>query len=150
MGGIEVTERVAGSAAVAPAAQQVDERGARWAIQELVARYNMAWDSTDGAGVVACFTSDGVFVDATGTEHHGAEAIAAFVHATPQQFGRMRHITSTHLVTDLSETAARHRCYVVLASNLDVERRLDTGEYEDALALVEGEWLFVRRIVRFD
>lgn len=133
-----------------PVSAAVDEKNARLAIHELVARYNMAWDSDDADGVVECFTSDGVFVDATGLEHRGPEAIRAFAAGTRADFGRMRHITSTHLVTALSATEATHRCYVVLASHLGEDRQLDTGEYEDTLRRVGDEWRFVRRVVRFD
>ncbi|HJS94144.1 MAG TPA: nuclear transport factor 2 family protein [Solirubrobacteraceae bacterium] len=120
------------------------------AIQELVARYNMAWDAEDPSGVSACFTTAGVFVDAVGGEHAGREEIEAFVRASTEQFGRMRHITSTHLVEFAGDQAALHRCYVVFVSHPQGERVLDTGAYEDQVELSEGEWRFARRIVRFD
>jgi uncharacterized protein (TIGR02246 family) len=120
------------------------------AIQELVARYGMAWDSMDVDGVLDCFTEDGVFVDAAGGEHRGREAIAAFVRGSEQQFGAMRHISSTHLVNLEEEGAAKHRCYVVFVSHPGGERVLDTGEYEDSVVLEGNTWRFARRVVRFD
>jgi uncharacterized protein (TIGR02246 family) len=122
----------------------------RLAIYELVARYNMAWDAQDPGGVSGCFTPDGVFVDAAGTEHAGSEAIERFVRASDAQFGRMRHITSTHLVSFSDDRSAVHRCYVIFVSHPGQERVLDTGEYEDHLERVSGDWRFRRRIVRFD
>jgi uncharacterized protein (TIGR02246 family) len=120
------------------------------AIQELVARYNMAWDAEDPGGVSACFTPTGVFVDAAGGEHAGREAIEAFARASTEQFGRMRHITSTHLVDFRGDSAALHRCYVVFVSHPHGERVLDTGAYEDQVEFSDGNWLFARRVVRFD
>ena len=122
----------------------------RVAIQELVAEYDWAWDHGDWDGVVACFTDDGVFVDATGSEHRGLEAIRAFAAASPGSFGVMRHITSAHRVHELGADTARHRCYMVFLSHPDGTRTLDTGEYEDELVRVDGRWRFARREVRFD
>lgn len=126
-----------------------DPTTARLAIHELVARYNMSWDSEDVDGVLACFAPDGVFVDAAGGKHRGREAIRAFVAASPGAFGKMRHITSSHLV-ELTGATARHRCYVVFVSHPAGERVLDTGEYEDAVELSEGSWRFTSRTVAFD
>lgn len=120
------------------------------AIHELVADYNWAWDHGDWDGLVACFTPDGVFVDAAGDEHRGAHGIRAFASASPGAFGVMRHITSSHRVTELDADSARHRCYMVFLSHPDGERKLDTGEYEDTLVRVDGVWRFARRVVRFD
>jgi len=127
-----------------------DPTAARLAIHELVARYNISWDSEDVDGVLACFTPDGVFVDAAGREHRGHDAIRSFVAASPAAFGKMRHITSSHLVELLSDRTARHRCYVVFVSHPAGERVLDTGEYADAVELSEGSWRFTSRTVAFD
>ena len=127
-----------------------DPTAARLAIHELVARYNMSWDREDVDGVLACFTPDGVFVDAAGGEHRGHEALRTFVSASPAAFGRMRHITSSHLVEQLTGRTARHRCYVVFVSHPAGERVLDTGEYDDAVEFTEGSWRFTSRTVAFD
>lgn len=119
-------------------------------IQELVARYNLAWDHGDVEGVSGCFTAEGVFVDAAGGQHRGTAGIEEFVRASYGQFGSMRHITSSHLVTFEGGDAASHRCYVVFVSHPQGERVLDTGEYEDSVVREGGRWLFARRIVRFD
>jgi uncharacterized protein (TIGR02246 family) len=120
------------------------------AVQELVATYNLAWDGEDVDGVVACFVPDGVFVDAAGGEHAGRDAIREFVVGSYRQFGRMRHITSSHLVDRIGTGGARHRCYVVFVSHPEGERVLDTGEYEDTVVRTESGWRFARRVVRFD
>jgi uncharacterized protein (TIGR02246 family) len=128
----------------------MDDTAARLAIHELVATYDMAWDTGDADGVVATFLADGVFVDAAGGAHEGREALHDFVTASPGQFGAMRHITSTHLVDFTSQTEARHRCYVVFVSHPNGERRLDTGGYEDHVVLTDEGWRFARRTVSFD
>lgn len=128
----------------------MNEVEAKIAIQELVARYGMSWDSMDVDGVLDCFTEDGVFVDAVGGEHRGRDAIAAFVRGSEQQFGAMRHIASTHLISLGEGGVASHRCYVVFVSHPGGERRLDTGEYEDSVVREGTVWRFARRVVRFD
>lgn len=128
----------------------MDNAAARLGIHELVARYNIAWDTGDVDGVVACFTDDGVFIDAAGGEHRGPSAIREFVSASPKAFGRMRHITSSHLVDLRDQTSARHRCYVVFVSHPEGARVLDTGEYDDDVRLVDGDWRFKSRRVAFD
>lgn len=127
-----------------------DPSVSRLAIHELVARYNMSWDSEDVDGVLACFSADGVFIDAAGGQHRGHDAIRAFVAASPAAFGKMRHITSSHLVEQLTDRTAQHRCYVVFVSHPAGERVLDTGEYDDAVELSEGAWRFTSRTVAFD
>ncbi|GAC1608859.1 MAG: nuclear transport factor 2 family protein [Mycobacteriales bacterium] len=127
-----------------------DPTAARLAIHELVARYNMSWDSDDVDGVLGCFAPAGVFVDAAGGEHRGHDAIRTFVAASPAAFGKMRHITSSHLVEMQTDHAARHRCYVVFVSHPGGERVLDTGEYDDAVELSQGSWRFTSRTVTFD
>jgi uncharacterized protein (TIGR02246 family) len=119
-------------------------------IHELVADYNWAWDHGDWDGVVACFTPDGVFVDAAGGEHRGAAGIRAFATGSRDLFGVMRHITSSHRVTGIDGSGARHRCYMVFLSHPEGERKLDTGEYDDTLVRIDGGWRFTRRVVRFD
>jgi uncharacterized protein (TIGR02246 family) len=119
-------------------------------IHELTARYNIAWDTGDVEGVLRCFTADGVFTDAAGGAHRGHDGIRAFVEASPAAFGRMRHITSSHLVDLVDSTSARHRCYVIFISHPGGERVLDTGEYDDHVVLVDGSWRFAARTVAFD
>jgi uncharacterized protein (TIGR02246 family) len=128
----------------------MDQTAARLAIQELVATYDMAWDVEDADGVVETFVPDGVFVDAAGTSHETRDRIREFVEASPRQFGSMRHITSTHLVTFTGDTSARHRCYVVFVSHPGGERVLDTGGYDDEVVLTREGWRFARRVVSFD
>jgi uncharacterized protein (TIGR02246 family) len=119
-------------------------------VHELVATYNIAWDTGDVDGVLRCFTSDGTFTDAVGGVHRGHDGIRAFVEASPSAFGRMRHITSSHLVEVVDSTAVRHRCYVVFVSHPGGKRVLDTGEYDDHVVLVDGSWHFAARTVAFD
>jgi uncharacterized protein (TIGR02246 family) len=128
----------------------IDEVVARQQIQDLVARYNFAWDDLLENGVADCFVEGGVFVDAKGIAHRGHDAIKEFVRGSDVMFGRMRHITSTHLVTFERDDVAIHRCYLVFASFLDQGGILHTGEYRDAVVLQDGKWRFRERAVRLD
>ena len=128
----------------------MDIAAAKLDIHELVARYNIAWDTGDVDGVLACFVPEGLFTDAAGAEHRGHANIRTFVEASPAAFGRMRHITSSHLVDLSGGTSARHCCYVVFVSHPAGNRVLDTGEYDDQVILVDGSWRFTARTVAFD
>jgi uncharacterized protein (TIGR02246 family) len=128
----------------------MDTAATKLDIHELVSHYNIAWDTGDVEGVLACFVDDGLFTDAAGGEHRGHAGIRAFVEASPAAFGRMRHITSSHLVEPSGPASARHRCYVVFVSHPAGERVLDTGEYDDQVVFVDGGWRFATRKVAFD
>lgn len=119
-------------------------------VEELVARYNWAWDHHDVQGVVDCFTADGVFVDAAGGAHRGSEGVRGFVEASFSQFGQMRHMTMSHLLSPVDSSRAQHRCYVLFVSHPEDARVLDTGEYEDEIVWEAGSPRFHARMVRFD
>lgn len=119
-------------------------------IQELVARYNWAWDHHDVQGVLNCFAADGVFVDAAGEAHRGSGEIEKFVEASFFRFGNMRHMTMSHLVSFSDGHRAQHRCYVLFVSHPDSTPVLDTGEYEDEIVWESGPPRFGSRVVRFD
>jgi uncharacterized protein (TIGR02246 family) len=119
-------------------------------IPELVARYNFCWDQGDPDGFVACFTPDGVFVDATGAEHTGPGEISAFVTQSLENFGAMQHVTSSHLVEELGQDAYRHRCYLIFVSHPEGERTVNYGDYDDEVVQVGGALRFRRRVVRLD
>ena len=119
-------------------------------IQQLVGTYNFSWDQGDPDGVVGCFTSDGVFVDATGTEHRGPQEIAAFVAQSLENFGKMQHVTSSHLITEDDGDTIRHRCYLIFVSRPGGERTVSYGDYEDEIVRVDGALRFHRRLVGLD
>lgn len=119
-------------------------------VEELVARYNWAWDHHDVQGVVDCFAADGVFVDAAGDAHRGHEEIRQFAEASYSLFGEMRHMTMSHLVSQADGSVVQHRCYVLFVSHPKGDRVLDTGEYEDEVDLEGDKPHFRSRIVRFD
>lgn len=119
-------------------------------VEDLVSRYNLAWDHHDVQGVVDCFVADGVFVDAAGSGHRGSEEIGEFVAASFLQFGEMRHMTMSHLVSPVDVSRAQHRCYVLFVSHPEGARVLDTGEYEDEIVWEAGNPRFQARTVRFD
>lgn len=119
-------------------------------VEELVARYNWAWDHHDVQGVVDCFAPDGVFVDAAGGKHRGSAEIQKFIQGSFAQFGEMRHMTMSHLLSPVEGSRAHHRCYVLFVSHPDGARVLDTGEYEDEVRWDDGRPHFSTRLVRFD
>lgn len=121
-----------------------------FAVEQLVAQYNFAWDQGRFADVAACFTSDGVFVDATGTAHEGREAIEAFGRKSVDIFGPMRHLTTNHVIYE-GTPHWQHRCYILFVWGIGRDDKTSaTGHYEDEFVLSDDGPLFTRRHVMLD
>lgn len=98
----------------------------RVAIEQLVARSNLDWDSNHSAGVSDCFTANGVFSDATGTGHEGPTSIGGLRPPVPPLSGALRRLTGSHRVRLRGPRTAEHRCYLLFVSYPDAgTRRLD-------------------------
>ena len=122
----------------------------QYQIEQLVTEYNMGWDQRDHARVVSCFTPDGVFVDAMGNAHVGAEGITAFVENSFAIFGAMRHMTMNHTLTP-TEEGWEHRCYMLFAGKINTSSPDHTsGWYRDDVVEVDGNLRFKTRRVYLD
>lgn len=117
-------------------------------VVQLVTKYNMSWDNGRFADVASCFTEDGVFVDATGYENRGRAAIEAFGVKSLDLFGRMRHVTSNHVVNE-GESGWRHQCYMIFFSGLGLpSREIVSAHYDDEFIIGRDGPLFtIRRVI---
>lgn len=119
----------------------------RDAITRLMARYADRIDANDPAGAAACFAPDGVGV--YWGDYRGREAIAERLTGILSAF----HATSHHLtnvqIELTGETTARAQSYVYAFHRMKdtFEHMHYWGRWVDALAKVDGEWLFARREV---
>ena len=121
----------------------------RFAIMELMARYNHAVDSGDSEGVAALFIEDGA-LDAVATgENRGRPAIAEYIASRPDGWQRRRHFNSSPISEGDGDRATLALYLLVLSRRETVDPRL-VGRYEDELRRVDGEWRFVRRRILVD
>ncbi|MBV8463811.1 MAG: nuclear transport factor 2 family protein [Acidimicrobiales bacterium] len=116
------------------------------AIQQLVARYNHAIDSGDGAAYADAFVDDGV-LDAGGLVVEGRDALHSFAETFAASVWAPRHV-ATNLVIDGQGDRAELRAYVQLYSMEGDPGRQGvraSGIYHDTLVKQDGRWRFVRR-----
>lgn len=118
-----------------------------FAAAQLVTKYNRDWDEGRAEGVSACFTPEGVFVDALGNAHEGHAGIGAFVRQSRELFGSMRHLTANHVVEEVSD-GWTHHCYVTFVSGIGrPDKALATGYYNDEFVLTDaGPRFRIRRV----
>ena len=127
----------------------------RFAIRDLYARYCAYLDTGDWEAWSRCFTDDAVF---TGhQEVRGRAAIAAYgkmrCDERPQSPWTNSQHWNSNLVVEGDGERAQALCYL-----LTIGRAKETGEhkmkvqgtYLDALAKVDGRWLFKQRKTHFD
>ena len=109
-------------------------------IQQLYARYNYAFDSSDPEMVATVFTPDGELV--TGSNRRKGREIVKGP-ARPQP--RIRHI-ATSVMFNASSEGARGKSYVLL---VDMEATppviIRGGSYEDVLVKTPQGWRFKQR-----
>jgi hypothetical protein len=120
-------------------------------VTQLVSKYNMSWDNGKFSEVADCFTEDGVFVAANGTRCEGRDAIVAFGKQSLELFGSMRHLTSNHVIENISNNSWRHRCYMLFAMGVGTpEMSSVTAHYDDEFIVTSSGPLFTKRVVVLD
>lgn len=116
------------------------------AIQELVARYNHAVDSGDGAAYAATFTEDGV-MQAGEMRMEGRDTLEQFAKGFAQSQHAPRHIASNLLIEGDGDRATL-KAYIqmfAMAGDPPTQQIATAGLYSDELVKKDGQWLFVRR-----
>lgn len=124
----------------------------RIAIEELMARYNVAFDSCDVQAWVDTFLPDGVF-DGIYAVTVGAEALGEFLRWHWSDPKLAAHRGSQHWVTNVviegNETEARVQCYgTVLSGGRSGNRVMGVWQYHDEVRKVDGKWRYAKRYVR--
>ncbi len=130
-------------------AETVAEIQDRFAIRELTARYNRAFDDAEPEPFAAEFIEDGVFEIVGSARFVGRAQIAAAVRAIG--FGVV-HAT-TDAVVRVEGDAAEQECTLVVASRSrerGPQRLLGTGRYSDRLLRTTDGWKFSSRTVVMD
>ncbi len=119
------------------------------AIQQLLARYAFALDGRDGDAWAATFVEDGTF-ETIGRPPKlvGRQQIAqAIKNRNPQlKPFSVRHLTQ-NTVIQVDGDNATMRAYLLILSEGKI---WGTGNYEDKLRRVNGQWLFAERRFTID
>jgi ketosteroid isomerase-like protein len=125
----------------------------KFAIEELISRYNQSLDQGDYAAWLDCWTDDAV-LDGLGRYLVGKAEIKGFADAYEggirQRLHALKHYTVNILSTIEGDTATSSS-YLQLINTTDkgVQTRF-TGRYEDALRRTSGQWRFSRRKLHQD
>lgn len=110
------------------------------AIHQLLARYAHAIDSGNGKAWAETFTEDGVFEYVDRRKAVGRTQIAAVVRTGNRPY-TSRHMAQNELIKIDGDTATL-KAYLIVTRGTDI---IVTGNYDDKLKRVNGEWLFSER-----
>ena len=123
------------------------------AIAELIARYNYAIDHNDYQGWANTFAPDGVFHGIIGrfAAHTELDKFIAAVKNLTASAPNLRHYV-TNILPEINGNEARCTCFLLMTSTTKEggSKIAAAGEYEDRLVKINGQWLFLERIVRVD
>jgi ketosteroid isomerase-like protein len=123
------------------------------AIVELIARYNYAIDHEDYPGWANTFAPDGVFHGIIGkfAAHKELDKFIASVKNLTATSPNLRHYV-TNILPEINGNEARCTCFLLMTSTTKEggSKIAAAGEYEDRLVKINGQWLFLERVVRVD
>ncbi len=115
------------------------------AIRRTLARYNIAGDRGDLAGLAATFTEDGA-LHAPGIHVTGRAAIVARLAQSMAGHNpaltSVQHNLTTSLIELVGKDEARCRSYFVVFTDIGPDH---SGSYYDRLVRRDGEWLIAER-----
>ena len=115
------------------------------AIQQLVARYNMAIDDGVGDEFASTFTDDGELVIPE-TTISGRDALTGFGGSAKERPIRIRHWVNSQEVTVSGDQATARSNLMVLRVGGEGPAMLLTGRYADELRRTDAGWRFTRRV----
>src|SRR5712692_10075482 len=124
----------------------------KFAIQELVSRYNHAIDFGNYEAWVECFTEDGIFNGSAG-RFAGQAELKKFTEqfkTTRANLPNVRHCVM-NTVTDVEGDTAISSSYLqLLTTSKEGAKIMFSGRYDDQLVRVGGKWRFKERKVTRD
>lgn len=125
----------------------------KFAIEELIARYNQSLDSGDYTTWVACWADDAI-LDGIGKLLTGRAQIQAFADqyegSTRSKINGLKHYT-VNILSKVDGDGAKSSSYLQLVTTTEKGVKIIfTGRYEDDLKRVNGQWQFARRKLHQD
>ena len=125
----------------------------KFAIEELIARYNQAIDQGRFEDFLACWAEDGVF-DGLGGPYVGKPAIRKFTDTYDERYrlrlNGLKHFTVNILSRIDGDHATSSSHLQLVTTGSKGARILFTGRYEDELRREGSEWRFTRRKLHQD
>jgi hypothetical protein len=122
----------------------------RYAVLELLAQANHAFDDLDGPAFAACFTPQGVLESSRG-RYVGPVQLAAYVDSSAHRPPHVHFTTNTvirsHPADGAALAARSNFLYVEQSRPREITDAL-VGTYADTLRQHGGAWLIERRIAR--
>ena len=119
----------------------------RFAITELMARYNHAADFGDAAGFADTFTEDALFEGSASTARGREELMQVIRNSPPDR--PSRHWNNNALIDGDGDDATA-KVYLLRISVDGAPQLLASAVYHDTLRRVDGEWKFSHRKVHVD
>lgn len=126
-------------------------------IENVLARYALAYDDGDMDAVEVVFAQDAVLTmriaggEMVGPLHGIEEIMRLYRGAHDSQTDQRRHITTNLLVEEIDEKTVKTVSYLLITSaehgSLTV---LSTGKYEDEWVKSGGEWHLAKRHIGLD
>lgn len=125
----------------------------KFAIEELIGRYNQAIDQGRFEDFLNCWCEDGVF-DGLGGPYVGKPAIKKFTDSYDERYrlrlNGLKHFT-VNIVSTVDGDRARSASHLQLVTTgAKGAHILFTGRYEDELRREAGAWRFTRRKLHQD
>ena len=125
----------------------------KFAIEELIARYNQALDQGRFDEFLACWAEDGVF-DGLGGPYVGKAAIRQFTDRYDERYrlrlNGLKHFTVNILSRIEGDRATSSSHLQLVTTGSKGAHILFTGRYEDELRREAGGWRFTRRKLHQD
>ncbi|MGH8595745.1 MAG: nuclear transport factor 2 family protein, partial [Gammaproteobacteria bacterium] len=120
------------------------------AAQQLLYRYCFAVDMGTLDEVMALFAPECDLIVEPGGVFNGRAAVQRWYAAlVAKRMDVLRHLTSNQVV-DLDGECAHSKSYWDAVGDLKGEAMVAAGFYEDDLCKFEGEWKYVKKIIRID
>ncbi|MGC1237418.1 MAG: nuclear transport factor 2 family protein [Acidimicrobiales bacterium] len=119
------------------------------AIQQLVSRYNIAFDDMDVEGWIECFTEDAYFNRSNAERsYRGHDELRELINEFSTTF-KGRHITTNYDI-HVDGDRATMSCYLQLLDRDNNHSVAMFAVYDDELRKVGGEWKFTQRLLQVD
>ncbi len=127
----------------------MDQIADRLEIRDLTARYAYYVDTFQTGKIMTLWTEDAIFDESrVGTGlHEGAAAIREFFEGLKKTVTHQAHITSNHLIEELTDTTAKAIVFSIVEAVTIAGNMRAVVYYADDYVKRDGNWLFSSRVI---
>jgi hypothetical protein len=121
----------------------------RLEIRDLTARYAYYVDTFQTDKIMTLWTEDAIFDESrVGTGlHNGAPAIRAFFEGLEKTVTHQAHITSNHLIEEITNTSAKGIVFSIVEAVTIAGNMRAVVYYADDYVKLDGRWVFHSRVI---